>query len=574
MYGTKCPASSRAIFASLLLTLLWPSASSGGTSPRQMSFVNECGETVWLGGVTNSLSGGWVLPARTPCISSDDCAEGLSCDTSLGLCKLVLVLPTESSIGGLEKVSGRFWPRTGCNFEADGSCPGGHNCCATGGCTVDGPFGLQCAQSGVAPVTVAEFTLQSGNGKNDFYDVSVIDGFNVPVEMAPDSSPPCEAGFADCDYWCGNPGSRYPSTTGLADFPCDWQLGEDCGSKPELRVVAPTIVESAMDCGDPTQFRDTSIGGVCTCGLDADGGRLESDCAGGELCGFGNNEIIGTRVCGEAAGCTTGKVLCAPPYFLGSGGDPCSNNSNCASGMCDAGRCTASPVDFLACSEPLKVARSCTGPEECPALIGFSCAGDQDCPASTECVPLGGSPGGGKVCRQRCQGGKCTAAACSSDADCLTQNGHPNGTFSRCDTSTHQCVGTVASLFQASGLNGQSCYISYYETQTAPSASCGGCPTDCEDPPCLPWPEPPPTHTCLNSNPDWKAIAEPYAALYKDVCPTAYTFPFDDPTSTFQCSGGTPNTVSYTVTFCPSGSALFSDGFEAGNTEAWSASTP
>jgi hypothetical protein len=40
---------------------------------------------------------------------------------------------------------------------------------------------------GVPPATVAEWTLQ-GDGNADWYDVSLVDGFNVPMSVVPASS--------------------------------------------------------------------------------------------------------------------------------------------------------------------------------------------------------------------------------------------------------------------------------------------------------------------------------------------------------------------------------------------------
>jgi hypothetical protein len=39
--------------------------------------------------------------------------------------------------------------------------------------------------------------------------------------------------------------------------------------------------------------------------------------------------------------------------------------------------------------------------------------------------------------------------------------------------------------------------------------------------------------------------------VLKDACPTAYSFPFDDLTSTFTCRGSTSANTGYTITFCP-----------------------
>jgi hypothetical protein len=42
---------------------------------------------------------------------------------------------------------------------------------------------LQCnGAGGVPPATLAEITLK-GDGGKDFYDISLVDGFNVPVQV-------------------------------------------------------------------------------------------------------------------------------------------------------------------------------------------------------------------------------------------------------------------------------------------------------------------------------------------------------------------------------------------------------
>ena len=107
-------------------------------------------------------------------INSDDCSA--SC-TSMGKCKVDIKVHITTG----DTIQGRFWPMTGCNFNSSNECASGR-CCDTGGCKSSSGFGLQCTSSGDSPTTVAEFTLQTGQN-NDFYDVSLIDGFNVPVEM-------------------------------------------------------------------------------------------------------------------------------------------------------------------------------------------------------------------------------------------------------------------------------------------------------------------------------------------------------------------------------------------------------
>ena len=42
---------------------------------------------------------------------------------------------------------------------------------------------------------------------------------------------------------------------------------------------------------------------------------------------------------------------------------------------------------------------------------------------------------------------------------------------------------------------------------------------------------------CYNNNPKWVFFAQPWLVFLKQACPTAYTYPFDDATSTFTCQG-------------------------------------
>ncbi|KQK13878.1 alpha-amylase/trypsin inhibitor [Brachypodium distachyon] len=73
---------------------------------------------------------------------------------------------------------GRVWARTGCSF--DGS---GRGRCQTGDC---GGV-LHCTGYGQAPNTLAEFGLNKFNNL-DFFDISLIDGFNVPMSFLPAGS--------------------------------------------------------------------------------------------------------------------------------------------------------------------------------------------------------------------------------------------------------------------------------------------------------------------------------------------------------------------------------------------------
>lgn len=89
--------------------------------------------------------------------------------------------------------SGRFWARTGCTFDASG-----HGSCATGDCNGQ----LQCGTLSAQPASLAEFGFDGYQGM-DFYDVSLVEGFNLPISVAP--APGSFSGSDGSQYSCGAP---------------------------------------------------------------------------------------------------------------------------------------------------------------------------------------------------------------------------------------------------------------------------------------------------------------------------------------------------------------------------------
>ncbi|XP_059669784.1 thaumatin-like protein 1b [Cornus florida] len=81
--------------------------------------------------------------------------------------------------------SGRFWARAWCSKDAAGKFSCRVADCASGqvGCNGAGA---------IPPATLAEFTL-NGHGGQDFYDVSLVDGFNLPVAITPQPGKNCPA---------------------------------------------------------------------------------------------------------------------------------------------------------------------------------------------------------------------------------------------------------------------------------------------------------------------------------------------------------------------------------------------
>ncbi|XP_051113150.1 thaumatin-like protein [Andrographis paniculata] len=83
--------------------------------------------------------------------------------------------------------SGRIWGRRGCTFDA-----AGRGRCATGDC---GGALLCNGLGGTPPATLAEITL---GGDRDFYDVSLVDGFNLGIAIVPIWGSGGKCGVAGC----------------------------------------------------------------------------------------------------------------------------------------------------------------------------------------------------------------------------------------------------------------------------------------------------------------------------------------------------------------------------------------
>jgi hypothetical protein len=135
---------------------------------RQFTFINNCAQDLYIGAQGDPLpvQGGFKLQA----------GQTLA-----------------FSIPGNTKAA-RFWPRTGCRLDANGRLS-----CETGDCPLP-PAGYTASNDGThcvvgdsqvggnPPATIAEFTL-GGDGPlanfPDFYDLSLVDGFNIPIEITP-----------------------------------------------------------------------------------------------------------------------------------------------------------------------------------------------------------------------------------------------------------------------------------------------------------------------------------------------------------------------------------------------------
>jgi hypothetical protein len=114
----------------------------------------------------------------------------------------------------------------------------------------------------------------------------------------------------------------------------------------------------------------------------------------------------------------------------------------------------------------------------------------------------------------------------------------------RCSEPTGQGAGIFADLFACGTANGN--HYNLPGSAYAYSDVCG----------CVDWLTqgiPVATgETCMGVNPVWIEHVMPTLKWLKEGCPSAYTYPYDDKTSTYRCASAS----SYTVTFCPNGRTL------------------
>lgn len=309
-------------------------------------------------------------------------------------------------------------PGSSC-VQADCDRDGGNNACAVG-------IGFS------QPATQAEFTFVLNNA--DTYDVETINGFHIPISIAPDSTVTAD------NYYCGVAASN---VSGNGFGACDWST-----ATPPSNYY----------------YWVTQTGTPCGAG---------NTCGGGQLCGVAEDTTTATLTglqCGAFLGFWTADQACS---LSGA-----SSTFNCSTALPTSGTsfpANATYYDLISCS------------------VSAINAKDKN--------PLYNS----------CYISYDTSYSSSQIATCC-------GCVDWWNTSQ-----TTGETIQANS-NTTSC--------TQPGAS------------------------SRQTDPQWNTTVQPQVQWMKKACPSAYVYPFDDKSSTFTCSnntGNAPNSVGYTITFCPGG---------------------
>jgi len=309
-----------------------------GTTAAQWELAATCSSDAQCASQQTCNEGG-----QCTCGSNADCA-GLGGTCSGGVCVgQAAVVCMQQGWGG------RFWGRTGCAEAGDALQ------CQTGQCGAGSSAVLECTDvaAGITQtatgVTLFEGTWDS-NGV-DFWDVSLVNGYNIPLQVA--------ASVGGKAATCTFAGTSF--------------TGKPVGCSSDLNDACPTPLE---------------IAGKCNCVADA-------DCPQGQTCGADN-------LCAGTGGCT---VVCIDP------GDYCTSfglygNSPVitppAALKCNDPVSTLNTTtynDYYSCTGPLSAlscnnaAITCFADNDCPLYPNQVCQGSVCMPVSAE-NPLAQCVGG------------------------------------------------------------------------------------------------------------------------------------------------------------------------------------
>ena len=587
--------------ATLLSTFVLAAAgtAAAGDTDHVVTFINKCKQQVWIGEHGNPAiePHEWALaptctkksekrvcgPTGTcddgscSCTQDSDCAFGAAAGTPTAKCdknsnKCVRRLKVKMPPGW----QGRFWPRTGCAGDATSFV------CETGQCGPETGGNIDCNVHDTSGnrATLFEITA-AGLGGADSYDVSTVSGYNVPIAVRvslPDDEPVWQANtsFAAAativerigrdTFAFINTGRFGQSGPTKPDFPTTW--GEQVSDGGNVTWANNGPVCERSGCGrhgiDPTlcpsvlQVQGTSGEQVaCDAPGNACGGSLTCTTEEKSYLQCVNNagatDLFGhliplmspngaSPVCFVNAGgfsdCKPGTT-CTPVPAWSATGDvgvctPVIQNGGCEPGH-DGQPCPAIEYPYLGytcqtvdvgdgstqvCAPPRVSGMGLLWwnadnwiPAPAPSL-GPSCTGDADCGAPNKCLmgPVSGGlqqcPGGEAVCECYSPRTCSSSATCSNGTSCLNSAGNDCGPSDVC----------------------------YCESQAIYGGICGP------------------------SNPGWLAAASSitnaagatWLQSFKDGCPLAYAYQYDDPSSNWDCTNTETGLNDYRVVFCGS----------------------
>ena len=587
----------------LLLSLATPALAQTDTT-HTVTIVNKCPQQIWLAefGSTSEAPPNWALaPACTTATASGLCASGQTCDNGACTCDAstdcafgapdgtpTATCDTTSTPGRCVNAtdleipagwSGRLWARTGCSGSSDAFV------CDTGQCGPPTGGDIDCTTQGATGNLATLFELfAAGPSGTDNFDVSLVSGYNLPVEVTvrlptdtPGWSPETAyAAGAQITQKVGqntfnftNGGSDGTSGTAMPDFP--GVTGESVADGPDISwtntgprcQASGCIADLLATCPSPLQV--TSNDTVVACDAPANACVADSTSCNADLPYYqcqnneGATDLFGnvltlqspnadTFVCFSADDCPGGTACQLDPTFEGSltfpAGTgvctPVTQNGGCQDGD-DGMPCPLRTFPFVeyqcaTLSDVQSNAQVCVP----PTTAGFgnlwwnaanwtvqsetSCTDDSGCSDDQKCLA---APFMGGAAQCTSTNGPC---ACYDPQPCSSGRGANDG-----------CPGPDQCLNEDGVPDGSG-------------------DVSCDSETCYCGPQGVYSGACGPTNPDWNAAAlavgsdtTGWPSIFKAACPVAYSYQFDDPSSNWSCLNTADQLVDYNIQFCVGG---------------------
>ncbi|KAJ3316964.1 hypothetical protein HDV06_002527 [Boothiomyces sp. JEL0866] len=280
-----------------MLSLLYTGAFAAATQKaniagRVITVRNNCTAPVSM----NFISGAsGYQPGLGQCNSDGDCLDGSSCNLQNHICFYKPPLMSTSqwvSPGNSSVLTFPYYNNNGPVWTGN----------------IAGCSGQTCDQNGVSlgPQTgKAEFALIRNNV--DFYDLTLIDGFSIPMEIAPKVA---KGVLTQDPYFCTNPGSPSPTNSQLGA--CKWNMKPPTpyqvwvsGDRNSPTCVTDTDCQKGFKCGIPSQTPGFDPSNDLHCGKVLGYWSPEKAC-GNNQC----NAVYGGNSLSQLFGCTNGIQSC------------------------------------------------------------------------------------------------------------------------------------------------------------------------------------------------------------------------------------------------------------------------
>jgi hypothetical protein len=275
------------VFTLLLLIVVYTAAST--PTSRTVTFVNQCDTDYFI--APTSAAAPYVAGVSS-CHSNADCETGSSCLLANHICYYDVPTPTSGSFSVLAGKTNQIifpfynngdpshWVGNFGFCGGDMPCTQTEEVCNQNGCGVN-----------LGPSNIAEINFLKN--EDDYYDVSNVNGMNVPMSLSPTVINP-SIFMSDNPYQCGTPGSQAPVTN---------------------------MGISSWDPTPPSAYYQWVVPSSTTCLQD-------SDCSNGDSCGLTNNygETPQFKLsCGKLLGYWTANQACGqdPTNLLQDAGFGC-----------------------------------------------------------------------------------------------------------------------------------------------------------------------------------------------------------------------------------------------------------